>query len=144
MVDVDKIEDAIVTAVSGAGLGLKKVAPYEADYDQQQISQLLVLAPFVLVNYDGLEVDEDQRFQDMSVGVNSQDFTLYVGSQSLKDRQDAQRGCYTILRGLRTLFDGKVITADAKPLNIGLVREFFVSSQGGLIVYAATYRVFDL
>lgn len=144
MIDVDKIEDALVAGINGAGLNLKTVSAYEADFDQAQPSQLLLMNPFVLVHYEGLEVDDEQRLHDYSVGRNGQEFTFTVGSQSLKDRRDGQKGCYTIIRGLRGLFDGKTLTADGKQIPIGLVRETFVDSRGGLIVYASTYRVFDL
>lgn len=143
-VDIDKIEDSWILDINAnlkATLGLKTIATYEADYDTKTLQQMLLLSPFVLVQYfDGRS---DERYADRSTSRLTNVFHVYVGSQDLRDRRTAQKGCYTILKEFRKRYDGGVITIATPAASVVLVweNERFVMSEGGLIVYQAVYSI---
>lgn len=144
MIDVDHIEDAMIDLVKSNVEGVKTVAAYEAEYDQQQITQMLVISPFVLVYYDSMQPNEDARLQSYETGVIEQEFAFIVGSKSFRSRREAQVGCYGMLKTLRSLFNGKTLTVDGVNIGIGLSGERFLDSVNGLVVYEARYRIFQM
>lgn len=143
MIDVDKIEDAMIQTIKSSSAVIKTVEPYEANFDSAQVSQLLLLTPFALVHYAGLNPIEEQRLHTFGAGVVEQDFDITIGSKSLRSRREGQLGCYAILAVLRTIFDGVSLVIDGVSLGIGLLNEAFIYSEGGLIVYRATYRTYQ-
>lgn len=144
MIDVDHIEDTMTDLIKTNVDGVKTVGAYEAEYDQQQITQMLVLSPFVLVYYDSMTPDENSRLQSYETGVVEQEFAFVVGSKSFRSRREAQVGCYGILKALRTLFNGTTLTVDAQNIGIGLAGERFLDNFNGLVVYEARYRIFQM
>jgi phage gp37-like protein len=144
MIDTEKIEDAMIARIKGGLPGLKTVEPYEAKYDQSQVSQMLILSPFVLVHFGGLDVDEEKRLAGLASGTVEEIFEFTVGAKSLRSPREGQVGAYGILRTLKSLFDGKLLEVDGVKIPMGLVSERFVSSQDGLLVYSASYKMFQL
>ncbi len=144
MIDIDHIEDAMTDLVKANVEGIKTVGAYEAEYDQQAITQMLVLSPFVLVYYDSTAPIEESRLQSYETGTVEQEFAFIVGSKSFRSRREAQIGCYGILKALRTLFNGTTLTVDGSNIGIGLAGERFLDSVNGLIVYEARYRIFQM
>lgn len=144
MIETEKIEDVLLNLVKTNIAGLKTVEPYEAKYDETQVSQLLIIAPFVLLHYGGLDVDENQRLQNNGAGIVRQDFEFTVGTKSLRSTREGQVGAYAILRALGAMFDGQPVAVEGKKISFGLVSERFVSSQSGLLVYSSSYRMFQL
>lgn len=146
MIDVEKIEDGLITAIKRAITSLKTVDTYEAEYDDAAPQRLLALSPFCLIYYGGLVPVDGERFQDGEIGICKQEFHFFFGSHSLRSKREGQLGCYGILKSLRELLNGngvEVEGGDSTP-EFRLDEERFLSSQHGLIVYRAVYSIYQL
>lgn len=147
MIEVDKIEDAIINLIKSNIGKLKTVDTYEADYDQREVAQLLLLTDYILVHYSGGSAVEGERFHSGESTVREQGFHFYIGSKSLRQRRDSQLGCYSILNQLEKLFDGKTVDviseSGEESFRLQWVNEEFVTSIGGLIVYRTFYKFYQ-
>jgi len=124
--------------------GIRFAKTHEAEFDEKTLMALTPLAPFVLLRYGGLKPEPDQRMADEGSGIKKPRFFLSIGSTSLRDKSDAQRGCYSILDELRARYDGGALATDLGDVNLALEEEIFIFSAGGLIVYGAEYSYYEV
>lgn len=143
MIAIDKVEDALIAAIKLQQPTLKTVQTLERDFTPEELDKTLVLAPFLLVRYDGLDPLESEREATGGSGMKQQDFILYAGSLSRRSAREGQVGCYTILDGLRTLLDGKNLMVEGEPITFALTAEAYVFTYKGLITYQAVYSIFE-
>ena len=141
MIHIEKTEDAIIERIRNNIPDVRTVETFEGEFDEAQVSQLLVLTPFVLVHYGGAIADEVQRLENFASGVVNEEFDFTVGTKSLRSRREGQVGAYEIMEQLQSLFDGVRFDVEESTVTLGFSRQAFLFSAGGLIVYQATYKV---
>lgn len=145
MIDIDKIEDGWLADINTnlkTALGLKTVATYESEFDLKTLQQMILLTPFALIHYGGLPTPLD-RAVNRQVIKAQEVFLVYLGAQTLRDRKDVQRGCYTMIKAFRNRYDGNsvAISGGGNSPTFGL--EFIrpTLSEGGLVVYLMEFSI---
>lgn len=143
MIDTADIEDALIAEIKATVPALKTVVPHEGEFDESKLEQIRPMVPFVLVRYGGLVPQEGQRLADNASGIKKESFHLAVGAHSLRSKQDAQRGAYSLLGSLRDKFDGFTLTVSGEPIAFGLESIDFLFAVRGLVVYEMVISFFE-
>ncbi|MEW6060360.1 MAG: phage protein Gp37 [Bacteroidota bacterium] len=141
-VKVDKIEDAWIASINTelkTALGLKTVGTFEGSFDEESLQNSIIRAPYVLVQcVDDFSVEKSNQRTLKS----QQIFSLVVGAESLRNRREQQKGCYTILDALREKYDGMILQiSNEEFVELRWQRSVFVLSVPGLLVYQQIYHI---
>lgn len=114
VVDIQTAWIADINANLKAALGIVTVDTHQPEYDSKALAELMPLTPFVLLRYGRLQPVESERHADGGSGLRRQEFSLVFGSSSLLSSEEARAGCYAMLDGFRTRYDGGTLVVPDK------------------------------
>jgi hypothetical protein len=143
VIGIKKISDAWIADIVAnlkTSLGLLTVEAHEPTYDDKTLAELMILAPAVLVRYEGLAPIESERLADGASGLNKEQFSLVFIAQSLLNPQEGPVGCYTMLDAFRARYNGYALAIPGEgQVDLALGPHGFLQSDGGVVAYYQMY-----
>ena len=135
-------EDLMVEALKSA-LPDTKVEPRTSPLTEEELKKILGAAPFVFLEYNG--GNRMSSLENGSTSVRRNVFNLFVAAKSLRSKQEAQRGSYSLLSAIFETLDGATLKDDEYPDRFAgpftwESEAIFFDSIGGTI-YQAVYSV---
>ena len=129
---VEEIEDQLVATVEQAAAdsttelyGIQNIATHTGTLDPamwaantlqgntQYFEGLIQQLPFIWIRYNGRKMlSHDESYQEY---IHDLSWTFYVAASSLRAKQEAQRSCYGMLRGIFDAIHGKWPYASTVP-----------------------------
>ncbi|MBI2428736.1 MAG: hypothetical protein HYV29_08080 [Ignavibacteriales bacterium] len=138
MLALKDIEDAFLADQRMNIAGVKTCDTHEREFDEMILEELMPRVPFILTRYGGTKPDEGERHADNSSGIKGREFHLTIGSESLRTKKEAQRGCYDIMDALIERYDGFVLNVGGSSVTLSYDGDDPFFSSKGLV----TYRMF--
>lgn len=139
------IEDAIISALSplhqGQGGDVKKIAGYQGELDEDNLTQFIVQFPAILVAFGGSIYKED-AFPYM---VEEMTYSLLINDRNMRGNEAARRGSpltpgtYSLMQQVREKLHGKTLGLQVYPLVV--LRETAIVNTKTVSIYSAEYMV---
>lgn len=136
MLELEDIEDALITDLKAYITGIKTVETYEREFDEQTLVVIIPRAPFALIRYVATEPVEGERGAKGESGMKTRSFQLAIGAASLRSKKEAQRGCYEFLDAIRARYDGRTLAVSGDEITFGYGGDGLLFSVPGLTVYS--------
>jgi phage gp37-like protein len=104
-----EIEDLLIATLKDDLPGVH-VDTRTASLSEDELRQVLTLAPFVLIEYNGGSPVIESNVGSLRTKLG---FNLFVGARSLRSKKEAQRGSYGLLSQVRESLDGTELSEGA-------------------------------
>lgn len=140
---ISQIEDLMIAALKAA-LPDVKVETRSVPLTEKDLTEILGVAPFVVIEYAGgarVSASEDSKMI-----VRRNEFNIFTAARSLRSKQDAQRGSYELLATtFNTLHTARLKDTDtgqaAGPFIWSSEAPIFVADVG--TVYQSVYTLIE-
>ena len=140
-----EIEDAIISSLAplhqGQGGDVKKIAGYQGELDEDNLTQFIVQFPAILVAFGGSIYKED-AFPYM---VEEMTYSLLINDRNMRGNEAARKGSpltagtYSLMQQVRDNLHGKRLGLSIDPLV--LLRETALVNTKTVSIYSAEYMV---
>jgi hypothetical protein len=145
VINVELIEDEFIEQVKKNIPDFKTVDVLEPEVLESELKKLMAVMPccFVIALDEG--PIEEERSQAGYSTLVEQRFMMLVGAASLRNRKEQQRGCYSLTRELKSLFEGNTFTIDGettKPI-VWYGRQYEFSFEGKAF-YSVTFGIHSI
>lgn len=139
-----EIEDAIIATLSplhqDQGGDVKKIAGYQGELDEDNLTQFIIQFPAILVAYVGSTYKEDS-FPYMIEEIT---YSILINGRNMRGNEAARKGIlsagtYSIMQQVRDKLQGERLGLDIRPAQI--LRETALINTRSVSIYSAEYRI---
>ncbi len=139
-----EIEDAIIAALmplhQSQGGDVKKIAGYQGELDEDNLTQFIIQFPAILVAYSGSNYTVD-AFPYM---VEEMTYSILINSRNMRGNEAARKGAlstgtYSLMQQVRDKLHGDRLGLDIRPAQI--LREAALVNTKSVSIYSAEFRI---
>jgi phage gp37-like protein len=114
IINVEDVEDEMIAAIKAGIPDFLTVETHEPVIDEKELSTIIARLPCCFILMQAEVPIEESRLQNGQAVLVDTKFTLLIGTHSLRNKKEGQRGCYSLLRATRELFEGNTFTINGE------------------------------